>query len=144
MDVATMDGGLWGLFISSFLAATILPFSSEAVLAAMALGPWSTSLLWTVASTGNWLGGMSCYGIGRMGRLDRISSWLRMDPEKAIRSQQRVEKHGAWLALLTWVPLIGDPLAVALGLGRARAVPVAILMFVGKALRYMLVLAALR
>ena len=139
-----IEGGLWGLFLGSFLAATILPFSSEAILTAAAFGPWSTSTLWIVASLGNWLGGMSCYAIGRMGSPDRIGSWLRMDPTKAQRFETSVKTYGAWLALLTWVPLIGDPLAVALGLGKAKLPAVTVLMFVGKSLRYALLLAALR
>jgi membrane protein YqaA with SNARE-associated domain len=136
--------GLPGLFLASFLAATVLPFSSEAILAAMAMGPWSTFGLWAVASTGNWLGGMSSYGLGRLGDLQRIARWLRTDPERAQRLQDKVERHGYWAALLTWLPFIGDPLAIALGLGRAPLVPVMVLMFIGKAARYAVVLAIMR
>lgn len=139
-----VDLGLLGLFLASFLAATVLPFSSEAVLAAMTIGPWSTLALWLVASLGNWLGGMSSYGIGRMGSLERISKWLRTDPAKAQALQARIERHGAWAALLCWLPVVGDPIAIALGLGRSGILPTAILMLLGKALRYAVVLAALR
>lgn len=143
-SLEAIDGGLWGLFLSCFLAATILPFSSEAILAAMAMGPWSTLALWVVASAGNWLGGSTCYAIGRTGNIDRIGSWLRMDQAKVLRYERSVQKHGSWLALLTWLPLIGDPLAVALGVGKAPLVPVMIFMFIGKALRYFVVLQILR
>ena len=136
--------GLWGLFFASFLAATILPFSSEAILGAMTLGPWSTSTLWIVASLGNWLGGMSSYGLGRLGDLDRIARWLRTDPQKAQRMHRWVERQGYWAALLTWLPIVGDPLAIALGLGKAPVVPVTLLMFIGKAARYAVVLWILR
>lgn len=139
-----MEFGLFGLFAASFLAATVLPFSSEVLLAAMAMGPWTTLSLWAVASVGNTLGGMSSYGLGRMGDVDRIARWLRMDPGKPQRWQARMERYGAWAALLTWLPVIGDPLAVALGLGRSPALPVLILMLVGKALRYAVVLFLLR
>lgn len=141
---AWTEWGLWGLFMASFLAATVLPFSSEAVLAAMTLGPWSGAALWTVASLGNWLGGMSSYGLGRLGDLDRILRWLRTDPAKARRMQAWVDRYGFWAALLAWLPVVGDPLALALGLGKARVVPVAVLMFIGKAARYGVVLALLR
>lgn len=136
--------GLAGLFAASFLAATVLPFSSEAVLAAMALGPWSGLGLWLAASLGNTLGGMSSYGLGRMGNLERISRWLRTDPARALRWQARIERHGAWAALLAWLPLVGDPIAIALGLGRTAFWPTALLMFAGKAIRYAVVLALLR
>ncbi|MBL7982635.1 MAG: DedA family protein [Flavobacteriales bacterium] len=136
--------GLAGLFLASFLAATILPFSSEAVLAAMALGSWSTVALWMAASAGNWLGGMSSYGLGRLGDPQRIARWLRTDPAKAERLRAWVDRHGFLAALLTWLPVVGDPLAIALGLGRVRPMPVALLMFIGKALRYAVVLALMR
>ncbi len=144
MDTGWMEAGLWGLFAASFLAATVLPFSSEALLAAMALGPWRTAALWLVASTGNTLGGMSSYALGRLGRPDRIARWLRTDPAKAERWHQRLERYGYWAALLTWLPVVGDVIAIALGLGRAPAWAVAVLMFVGKAARYAVVLAVLR
>jgi len=141
--VGWMEGGLAGLFLASFLAATVLPFSSEAVLAAATLGPWSTGALLLVASLGNTLGGMSSYGLGRLGDMDRIARWLRTDPGKALRWQQRIERHGAWAALLTWLPVVGDPIAIALGLGRAKALPVLLLMLLGKAMRYAALLAIL-
>lgn len=138
------EAGLWGLFAASFLAATIVPFSSEALLAAMAFGPWRTITLWAVASTGNTLGGMTSYGLGRLGDPERMARWLRTDPAKAQRWQQRLHRYGAWAALLTWLPVVGDPIAIALGLGRAPAWAVAVLMFTGKAARYAVVLAVLR
>lgn len=144
LDPIWVELGLWGLFLAAFLAATVLPFSSEAVLAAATLGPWSTGALLLVASLGNTLGGMSSYGLGRLGDMDRIARWLRTDPAKALRWQQRIERYGAWAALLTWLPVVGDPMAIALGLGRARPWPVLILMFLAKATRYWVLLAMLR
>ncbi len=138
------DLGLWGLFLACFLAATILPFSSEAVLAACALGPWSAFSLLLVASAGNWLGGMSSYGLGRLGDPVRIARWLRTDPAKAIRWQERITHHGPWAALLCWVPVIGDPIAIALGLGRAPWIPTSLLMLLGKTIRYAVLLYFLR
>jgi membrane protein YqaA with SNARE-associated domain len=130
------DWGLLGLFFACFLAATILPFSSEAVLLAATAGPWDTTTLWLVASAGNWLGGMSSYGLGRLGDLPRIARWLRTDPAKALAWQGRITRYGPWAALLCWLPIIGDPMAIALGLGRSRPVPTALLMWLGKAARY--------
>lgn len=134
------EWGLLGLFVASFLAATVLPFSSELVLMACVAGPWSPLALLLVASLGNWLGGMSSYGLGRLGDLTRIARWLRTDPAKALTWQMRIARSGFWAALLCWAPVIGDPIAIALGLGRARVLPTAVLMFVGKAARYAVVL----
>jgi len=144
LSAERISPGLWGLFVACFLAATVLPFSSEAILAAMALGPWSTMVLLIVASSGNWLGGTSSYAIGRLGDAQMIARWLRTDPAKAARFRSYAERYGHWVALLTWLPIIGDLLAIALGLAKARALPVSILMLIGKAARYAVVLAILR
>ena len=139
-----LEMGLLGLFLASFLAATILPFSSEFVLLSMTVGPWGTPELWVVASLGNWLGGMSSYGLGRLGDPDRIARWLRTDPVKAEAWRVRLERHGAWAAWLCWLPMIGDPIAIALGLGRTHLLTTALFMLLGKALRYAAVLALFR
>lgn len=139
-----MELGLLGLFLASFLAATILPFSSEFVLMSMTAGPWGTAELWMVASLGNWLGGMSSYGLGRLGDPDRIARWLRTDPAKAEDWRIRLERHGAWAAWLCWLPIVGDPIAIALGLGRTHLATTALFMLLGKALRYASVLALFR
>lgn len=138
------QAGLWGLFLASFLAATVVPFSSEAVLSAATLGPWSGASLLITASLGNWLGGLTTYAIGRWANMEWIARWLRMDPSKAVRWERSIQKHGAWLALLCWLPFLGDPIALALGVFKTRAVPVALLMLVGKAMRYAVVIATLR
>lgn len=109
-----------------------------------ALGSWPLVELWLVASFGNWLGGLSSYGLGRLGDLERIAKWLRTDPAKADAWRSRIEKYGSWAALLCWAPVIGDPIAIALGLGRARFWPVALLMLIGKAARYAVLLGLLR
>lgn len=138
------NAGLPALFLASFLAATILPFSSEALLAAMALGPWGTLPLLLTASIGNTLGGITNYGLGRWIPEGRLMRRLRVDPGKAERWHVLVRRHGSWCALLCWLPVVGDPIAIALGLFRARFWPVLVLMFIGKAVRYAVVVAVLR
>jgi membrane protein YqaA with SNARE-associated domain len=138
------NAGLWGLFLGSFLAATIVPFSSEAILAAAAMGPWSNGSLLLAATAGNWLGGLTTYGLGRLGNAERISQWLRLDLSRAIRWESAAQRRGAWLALLTWLPFIGDPLALALGMFKVKPLPVAVLMLIGKAARYAVVIGILR
>ena len=136
--------GLPGLFVAAFLAATILPFSSEALLAAMALGTWPGSSLLLVASFGNTLGGLTNYGLGRWIPKEKAARWFRMDAGKADRWRAFVHRRGAWAALLCWLPFVGDPIAIALGLFRAPFVPTAVLMFVGKAARYAVIIALAR
>ena len=129
------QAGLPALFLACFLAATILPFSSEALLAAMAFGPWSSLALLAVASIANTLGGLTNYGLGRWVPEDRLMRRFKVDPAKAERWNTAVQRYGAWCALLCWLPVIGDPIAIALGLFRARFLPVAVLLYLGKAVR---------
>ena len=141
---AWAEWGLWGLLLASFLAATILPFSSEAVLAAMAMGAWSGTSLFVVASVGNTLGGLSNYAIGRWIPEGLVFKRLGVDASKASRWRSLVHRYGAWAALLCWLPVIGDAIALALGLFRAPFTPSAMLMFIGKARRYAMVLWLMR
>lgn len=138
------DAGLPALFLACFLAATILPFSSEALLLAMALGPWGSVPLWLTATVGNTLGGLVNYGIGRWVPEGKVLERLKADPAKVERWNTVVERYGAWCALLCWLPVVGDPLAIALGFFRARFWPVLSLMFIGKGARYAVLIAALR
>ena len=138
------EAGLWGLFLASFLAATILPFSSEALLGVMALGEWSSVSLLLLASIGNTLGGLTNYGIGRWVPEEKLLRRLRIDTAKADRWRNLVQRYGTWAALLCWLPIIGDPIAIALGLFRAPLAPSALLMFLGKAARYAVLLSILR
>lgn len=138
------DAGLPALFLACFLAATILPFSSEALLLAMALGPWGTVPLLFTAGIGNTLGGLTNYALGRWLSEGRLMRNLKIDPAKAERWRAMVQRYGVWCALLCWLPLVGDPIAIALGLFRARLMPVVVLMFIGKAARYAVLIAAVR
>ena len=130
--------------MAAFLAATILPFSSEALLGAMALGSWSSSSLLLVASIGNTLGGLTNYGLGRWIPEEKALHWLRIGPDKVERWRTFVHRRGAWAALLCWLPVVGDPIAIALGLFRAAFVPTVVLMFIGKCARYGVILGIMR
>lgn len=138
------DAGLPALFLACFLAATVLPFSSEALLLAMALGPYGTVALLLTTSIGNTLGGLTNYGLSRWLPEGRLMRKLKVDPARAGRWRSVVQRYGVWCALLCWLPVIGDPIAIALGLFRARFVPVMLLMFLGKAARYAVLLFAIR
>lgn len=88
--------------------------------------------------------GMTNYGIGRWLPEGKLMRWLRVDPSKAQRWRTLVQRYGYWSALLCWLPVIGDPIAIALGLFRTPAWPVLVLMFMGKAVRYAVLVAAVR
>lgn len=130
------DLGLLGLFLACFLAATILPFSSEALFLAFLAYGYNVSEVLLVSSVGNWLGGMTSYGLGCLIPIERIPTWFGSDPAKVKRWELRIRPRGYIWALLCWLPFIGDLIAVALGSLQTKWLPTAILMFMGKALRY--------
>ena len=123
------EAGLWGLFASAFVSATILPGSSEVVL----IGLLSTypDTFWTaiaVATVGNTLGGVSSYWLGRLipSRAEgRAIVWVR--------------RYGIWSLLFSWVPVIGDALCVAAGWLRFNAWTCTLLLAIGKLFRYLLI-----
>ncbi|MBT6275939.1 MAG: DedA family protein [Chromatiales bacterium] len=124
-------GELAALFGGSFLAATLLPIGSELLLAALAVGgEWSKWLLLGVATLGNTLGGMTSWAIGRLVPMPaRLSDNQRL-------ALERVRKAGPPILLLSWVPLIGDPLCVAAGWLRVGWPLACAYMLIGKVARY--------
>lgn len=133
---ALIEYGYIGVFIASFLAATILPFSSEVVLTGVLLAGASYWPCMIAATTGNFLGGMSCYWLGMLGKIEWIEKYMKMDRAKIDRVQNWIKDKGSWMAFFVFLPGIGDFIAVALGYLRANIWVVAISMFAGKAIRY--------
>ena len=135
MDILISYGYI-GVFIASFLAATVLPFSSEIVLTGVLLGGGSYVPCMVAATLGNTLGGMTCYALGRLGKEEWIKKYLRLDITRLQRVQHWIEGRGSWTAFFVFIPGVGDFIAVALGFLRARIGPVIFWMLIGKALRY--------
>ena len=128
--------GYIALFLVSFLAATILPFSSEGFLLLMLVVPFDPTICLVVASIGNWLGGLTNYFLGLLGKTEILNKWFKVSKERIVRLELSIQKYGAWSALLCWLPFVGDPIAIALGFFRVKFLPVAVLMLFGKAARY--------
>ncbi len=128
--------GYFGLFVSSFLAATILPLSSEVVLSALLLNGLSPIALVVIATTGNVLGSLTNYVLGYWVSLEVVKKWLRMSEEEFVRAEQRFVKYGLLSLCFAWVPIIGDPLTVIAGVLRIRLFWFVILVTAGKLMRY--------
>lgn len=128
--------GYTGLFFASFLAATIIPFSSDALVVLMAATGFDPILTILIATTGNTLGGLSSYGVGWLGKWSWIEKYLRISKEKIERMQVRVRKYTGLAAFLTWLPWVGDVIAVSLGLLKINIWRVTIFMTTGKLARY--------
>ena len=132
------EWGYLGLFFASFLAATIIPFlSSEALLSLMIVNQYSLGTVLLVATIGTWLGGLSCYYIGWIGKWDLIEKHLKIKASTLERLKPNVDRWGAPLAFFCWIPIIGDPLAVGLGLFKTNPISVALWILIGKGIRYL-------
>ena len=138
MDVnLLLDLGYFGLFVGSFLAATVVPFSADVLLVGMLVAGGSPWIVITIATAGNFIGGLTSYGIGRIGKWEWMEK-LGVKPETLAKQKAKVDRWGAWLALLSWVPFVGDIFAVALGFYRSKFIPSAIFMLIGKFGRFVM------
>ncbi len=135
MDI--LEGyGYWGMTIAAFLAGSVFPFSSEAVMVSLQLAglePWA---LFLSASVGNVAGSMFNYYVGTLGRLEWIEKYLHIRREKVLRAQAWMENRGVWMGTLCFLPIIGSALSVALGYMRANPYKSFIAISIGKTTRY--------
>jgi membrane protein YqaA with SNARE-associated domain len=128
--------GYWGLFLASFLAATILPFSSEAILSLFVYSGYDISVTIAIASLGNWLGGMLTYYLGYLGKWEWIEKYLRINQAKAEKTKLFLQNKGSALAFFAFLPIVGDIIPLGLGLLRSKPIWVALFMAAGKLCRY--------
>ena len=128
------------LFVISFLAATILPFSSELTLAGLiATSNFDNLLLLIVASFGNILGSVVNWVLGFYSRNLTTKKWFPFKDKQIENSSKWFSKFGKWSLLFAWVPIVGDPLTLVAGLLRIRFLDFIILVAIGKVSRYLIV-----
>lgn len=139
-----IDWGYVGLFISALLAGSIIPFSSELVLVALVNVGLSPVVCVLSAALGNTVGGMTCYYMGRLGRIDWIEKYFKVKKEKIDRMQHFLQGKGALMAFFAFLPFVGEAIAIALGFMRSNLMLTTVSMFIGKLLRYMAMLWALQ
>lgn len=132
-----LQWGYVGLFIGSFLAATVLPFSSEILVTGLLYAGAKPVFVLIAATLGNWMGSLSTYWLGWLGKWQWIEKWLKITPEKMQKQQTRIAKYGSSLAFLAWLPLIGDVFALALGFYKVNFTRCAIFMLIGKFCRFL-------
>ena len=125
------------LFLISFLAATILPFSSEVTLATLiASSNYNNLLLLIFASLGNILGSVVNWVLGFYSRNLATKRWFPFKDKQIKKSSSWFNRFGKWSLLFAWVPIIGDPLTLAAGLLRVKFIEFIILVTIGKVGRY--------
>lgn len=133
--------GYIGILIGAFIAGSIFPLSSEALVVAcvgpLHMDPW---LCLIAATIGNVAGGMTCYWLGTLGNIEWIEKYAGVKQEKLKRAEAFIRGKGAWMGLLAWIPMLGTAIAVALGYLRANIKIVVISMTIGKIIRYAVVI----
>lgn len=128
--------GLLGLFIGTFLAATVVPFSSDVLFIGILMtgvNPWVVMIVGTL---GNWAGGLTSYFVGYMGKWEWIEKWFKVKKETLEKQKAKIDKWGPPLALVSWFPFVGDVFAIALGFYRVKFWKCSIYMLIGKGLRF--------
>ena len=130
-----------GLFFAALLAATLVPAQSETVLVGLLVAGHPAWLLIAVASAGNVLGSVINWWLGRGLLHFRERRWFPVSAQALARAQARYQRFGSWSLLLSWVPIIGDPLTLAAGLMKEPLWRFLLLVTLAKTGRY-LVLAA--
>lgn len=135
---------LTSLFFSALLAATIIPAQSEAVLIGLHLtGNSSPALLIAVATFGNVLGACINWILGRYLEHFKNRRWFPVKEKALDRAARTYQRYGVWSLLFSWVPIIGDPLTVIAGLLRTPFLMFLLLVTIGKAARYIAIVAVL-
>ncbi|MCP3888513.1 MAG: DedA family protein [Desulfobulbaceae bacterium] len=131
--------GYVGLFLASFLAATILPLSSEVVLVFLLLKSVNPVILISVATFGNVLGSFVNYFIGIIGNSFVITKISKTSENDFLKAQQRFKKYGVFSLFFAWVPIIGDPLTVVAGVLKINILLFFVLVTSGKLIRYIII-----
>ena len=130
-------GAYIGLFFAAFGAATLLPLQSEALLVGLMLSDqyWLWLLL-TVATLGNVLGSLVNWWLGRRVERFRERRWFPVSPAHLDKARVHYQRYGHWSLLLSWLPIIGDPLTLIAGVMREPLGRFLLIVTLAKGARY--------
>ena len=132
-----------GLFFSAFLSATLLPGSSEVLLTALTQQGHNQWWLWLSATLGNSLGSLVNWALGRYFLHFQGRRWFPVSRDSMHRAQSWFQRYGLWSLLLSWLPVIGDPLTLLAGIMRVRLWLFLLLVTFAKGARYAVLLGLL-
>jgi len=127
------------LFIISLIASTILPISSETLLIYYLYEQKSTTLLLLVAGVGNTIGSIINYYIGKKG-VEYLISREKISRDRLFKSRELFDKYGGYTLLLSWVPIIGDPITLIAGTLRYNIKKFIIIVSISKFGRYVVII----
>lgn len=129
-----------GLFLSSFLSATILPGQSEIALTSLIiLNNHSLSFLVFIASLGNVLGSLFNWFIGCKLERFKKKKWFPVTDLQLKKASNWYHKYGKWTLLLSWVPFVGDPLTIVAGIFRVPIMYFILIVSFAKTMRYIFI-----
>jgi len=129
------------LFLTAFIAATLFPLSSEALLATLIYQGYGLWLLWLAATSGNILGSCVNWYLGRQLLRWQDRAWFPIKPAALARAQDHFLRYGKVSLLFAWLPIVGDPLTLLAGVMRVHFGLFLLLVGLGKALRYGVIIA---
>ncbi|MEX0738648.1 MAG: YqaA family protein [Pseudohongiella sp.] len=128
------------LFITGFVAATLLPASSELLLLALFQQGLAPGLLWLSATAGNTLGSCVNWYLGREILRFEDKRWFPVSRDSLQRAEKQFNRYGYWSLLFAWLPVVGDPLTFVAGMLRMRFALFVALVLLGKGVRYAVLL----
>lgn len=130
--------GYIGLFFGSFLSALFIPLGADILYVALLSNGFHPWLCLACATVGGWLGGLVIYRVGHAGNTERIKKLFHIQEKQILKQKHRIEKYGSLLALIVWIPILGDISNVALGFYHTNRIKTFILMFIGRMARFLL------
>lgn len=128
--------GYWGLFVAAFVAGSVFPWSSEAIMLALQAAGLDPVGLVLYGTVGNVLGSMFNFWVGHLGRIDWIEKYLHVKKESLDKAERFMRGHGAWIGFFAFLPIIGSAITILLGLMRANVLISVTSITLGKFLRY--------
>ena len=136
-----MNYGYWGMLLAAFLAGSFFPFSSEAVMLGLLAAGLKPVPLIVYGTIGNTLGSVFNYFIGSLGKLEWIEKYLHVKKGELMKARKFMGNHGAWIGFFAFLPIIGSAMTILLGYTRANKFISVLSIFIGKLIRYIVLMA---
>lgn len=130
--------GYYGLFIGSFFSALFIPMGADILFVGMLAAKMNPWLCLLIATSGSWGGGLVIYYIGYTGKKEKIEKRFKLKKGQLEKQKTKIDKYGSLLALLVWIPVVGDISNIALGFYRTKPKLTLVLMFFGRMSRFLL------
>lgn len=132
--------GYWGMFFAAFIAGSVFPWSSEAIMLGLQAAGLEPMGLLVYGTVGNVLGSMFNFWVGHLGRIDWIERYLHVKRESLDKAERFMHGHGAWIGFFAFLPIIGSAITIMLGLMRANILISVLSISLGKLIRYAIII----